>query len=138
MDWFAVKSFLQHHNSKASVLRCSAFFIVQLSHPYMTTGKTIALTSWTLVTKVMPLLFNILSRLVIVFLPRGKCLLISWLQNDLNYLFYSNFNSLFITQFKYYFSMNYFLTAFPNTIHFSAETSIIICAISLYFLPTKL
>ena len=74
-------SLLQHHGSKASVLQCSAFFIVQLSHPYMTTGKTIALTRWTFVGKVMSLLFNILSRLVITFLPRSKCLLISWLQS---------------------------------------------------------
>ena len=86
MDWFdllavqgTLKSLLQHHHSKASVLRCSAFFILQLSHPYMTTGKTIALTRWTFVGKVMSLLFNMLSRLVIAFLPRSKCLLISWL-----------------------------------------------------------
>ena len=73
-----LKSLLQHHSSKASILRHSAFFIVQLSHPYMTTGKTIALTRWTFVGKVMSLLFNMLSRLVITFLPRSKCLLISW------------------------------------------------------------
>jgi len=73
-----LKSLLQHHSSKASILR-SAFFTVQLSHPYMTTGKTIALTRWTFVDKVMSLLFNMLSRLVITFLPRSKCLLISWL-----------------------------------------------------------
>ena len=86
MDWldlFAVqgilKSLLQHHSSKASILRCSAFFMVQLLHPYMTSGKTIALTRWTFVGKVMSLLFNILSRLVITFLPRSKHLLISWL-----------------------------------------------------------
>ena len=76
-----LKSLLQHHSSKASILRCSAFFTVQLSHPYMTTGKTIALTRWTFVGKVMSLLFNMLSRLVITFLPRSKCLLISWLQS---------------------------------------------------------
>uniref|UniRef100_A0AC11CUC4 Uncharacterized protein n=2 Tax=Ovis aries TaxID=9940 RepID=A0AC11CUC4_SHEEP len=88
MDWldlFAVqgtlKSLLQHHSSKASVLRCSAFFLVQLSHPYMTTGKTVALTRWTFVDKVMSLLFNMLSRLVLSFLPRSKRLLISWLQS---------------------------------------------------------
>ena len=87
MDWldlFAVqgtlKSLLQHHRSKASILLCSAFFIVQLSHPYMTTGKTKALTRWTFLGKVMSLLFNMLSRLVIDFLPRSKRLLISWLQ----------------------------------------------------------
>ena len=76
-----VKSLLQHHSSKASSLRCSAFSIVQLSHPYMTTGKTIALTRLTFVDQVMSLLFNMLSRLVITFLPRSKCLLISWLQS---------------------------------------------------------
>uniref|UniRef100_A0AC11DKH1 Uncharacterized protein n=1 Tax=Ovis aries TaxID=9940 RepID=A0AC11DKH1_SHEEP len=88
MDWLdllavqgTLKSLLQHHTSKASVLRCSAFFTVQLSHPYMTTGKTIALTRRTLFGKVISLLLNILSRLVITFLPRSKCLLISWLQS---------------------------------------------------------
>ena len=74
-----LKSLLQHHSSKASILQCSTFFVVQLSHPYMTTGKTIALTRWTFVGKVMSLLFNMLSRLVIAFLPRSECLLISWL-----------------------------------------------------------
>ena len=88
MDWLnllavqgTLKSLFQHHNSKASVLRCSAFFIVQLAHPYMTTGKTIILTRWTFVDKVMSQLFNMLSRLVITFLPRSKCLFISWLQS---------------------------------------------------------
>ena len=76
-----LKSLLQHHRSKASILRCSTFFIVQLSHPYMTTGKTIDLTRQTFVDKVMSLLFNMLSRLIITFLPRSKCLLISWLQS---------------------------------------------------------
>ena len=76
-----LKSLLQHHSSKASILRRSAFFIVQLSHIYMTTGKTIALTRWTFVGKVLSLLFNMLSRLVITFLPRSKHLLISWLQS---------------------------------------------------------
>ena len=84
-DFLAVqetlKRLLEHHISKASILRCSAFFIVQLSHPHMATGKTIALTRWTFVGKVMSLLFNRLSRLVIAFLPRSKCLLISWLQS---------------------------------------------------------
>ena len=75
-----LKNFLQHHSSKASILWCSAFFIVQLSHPYITTGKTIALTRWTFVGKVMSLLFNMLSRLIIAFIPRSKSLLISWLQ----------------------------------------------------------
>ena len=88
MDWLdllavqrTLKSLLQHHSSKASILWCSAFFTVQLSHPYMTTGKSITLTRRTLVGKVMSLLFNMLSRLVITFLPRNKCLLISWLQS---------------------------------------------------------
>ena len=85
MDLLAVqgtlKSLLQHHSSKVSVLQCSAFFMVQLSYPYMTTGKTIALTRQTFVGKVMSLLLNMLSRLVITFLPRSKCLLISWLQS---------------------------------------------------------
>ena len=88
MDWFdllavqgTLKSLLQHHSSKAPILQRSAFFMVQLSHPYMITGKTIALTKWTFVGKVMSLLFNMLSRLIIAFLPRSKCLLISWLQS---------------------------------------------------------
>ena len=88
MDWLdllavqgTLKSLLQHHSSKASILWRSAFFTIQLSHPYMTTGKTIALTRWTFVGKVMSLLFNMLSRLVITFLPRSKHLLISWLQS---------------------------------------------------------
>ena len=76
-----LKSLLQHHSLKASILWCSAFFMVQLSHPYMTTGKIIALTRWTFVSKIMSLLFNSLSRFVIAFLPRSKCLLISWLQS---------------------------------------------------------
>ena len=76
-----LKSLLQHHTSKASILQCSAFFTVQLSHPYMTTGKTTALTRQTLVGKAMSLLLNMISRLVITFLPRSKCLLISWLQS---------------------------------------------------------
>ena len=88
MDWLdllavqgTLKSLLQHHSSKASIFWCSAFFTVQLSHPYMTTGKTIALTRWTFVGKVMSLLSNMLSRLVITFLQRNKRLLISWLQS---------------------------------------------------------
>ena len=76
-----LNSLLQHHRSKPSILQCSAFFIGQLSHPYLTTGKTIALTRWTFVGKVMSLLFNMLSRLIIAFLPRSKCLLISWIQS---------------------------------------------------------
>ena len=88
MDWLdlltvqgTLKSLLQHHSSKASILWCSAFFVVQLSHPYTTTGKTIALTRQSFVGKVMSLLFNMLSRLVIAFLLKNKCLLISWLQS---------------------------------------------------------
>ena len=88
MDWLdllsvqgTLKSLLQHHSSKASILQCSAFFMVQLPHPYMTTGKTIALTRWTFVSKVMSQLFNMLSTLVIAFLLRSKHLLISWLQS---------------------------------------------------------
>ena len=81
MQCKGLSSLLQHHSSKASILRDSAFFIVQLSHPHMTTGKTIALTRWTFVGKVMSLLLNILSRLVITFLPRSKRPLISWLQS---------------------------------------------------------
>ena len=76
-----LKNLFQHHSSKASILQCSAFFIVQISHPYMTTGKTIVLTRWTFVGKVMSLLLNMLSMLVIAFLPRSKHLLISWLQS---------------------------------------------------------
>ena len=88
MDWLdllavqgTLKSLLQHHSSKASISWCSAFFVVKLSHPYMTTGKSITLTRQTFIGKVMSLLLNMLSRLVITFLPRNKCLLISWLQS---------------------------------------------------------
>ena len=88
MDWLdllavqgTLKNLLQHHSSKASILQCSAFFMLQFSHPYTTTRKTIALTRWTFVSKVMRVLFNMLSRLVIAFLPRSKYLLISWLQS---------------------------------------------------------
>ena len=90
MDWLdllavqgILKSLLQHHSSKASILQCSAFFTIQLSHPYMTPGKAVALTRWTFVGKVMSLLFNMLSRLVITSLPRSKHLLISWLSHHL-------------------------------------------------------
>ena len=90
MDWLdllavqgTLKSLLQHHSTKASILQCSAFFIVQLSHSYMTAGKTIALTRWTFVDKAMSLLFNMPSRLVIAFLPKSKHLLISWLQSPI-------------------------------------------------------
>ena len=101
MDWLALlavhgtlKSFLQHHNSKASILQHSAFFLVQLSHPYMTTGKTITLTKWTFASKAMSLFFNMLSRLVITFLPRSKHLLISWLQSPSAVSLYFNLLSL--------------------------------------------
>ena len=96
MDWLdllavqgTLKSLLQHHSSKASIHLSSAFFIVQLSHPYMTTGKPIALTRWTFVSKVMSLFFNMLSRLVITILPRSRCLLISWLQSPSAVIFWS-------------------------------------------------
>ena len=96
MDWLDIlavqrtlKSLLQHHSSKASILQCSAFFMVQASHPYMTTGKTRALTRQTFVDKVMSLLFNMLSRLIITFLPRSKHLLISWLQSPSTHQLFS-------------------------------------------------
>ena len=99
MDWLdllavqgTLKNLLQHHSSKASILWCSAFFTVQLSHPYMTTGKTIALTRRTFVGKAMFLLLNMLSSLVITFLPRSRCLLISWLQSPSA----TNFNTFFL------------------------------------------
>ena len=99
----ALKSLIQHHNSKASILWCSAFFIVQLSHPYMTTGKTIALTRQTFVSKVMSLLFNTLSMFVKVFLPRSKRLLNSWLQSP----------SLVILENKICHCFHFFLFYFP-------------------------
>ena len=96
-DWFdslpvqgTLRSLLQHHSSKSSILWCSAFFMVQLSHPYMTTTKAISLTRWTFDSKVMSLLFNMLSRFVIAFLPRSKHLLISWLQADNSHSFFAN------------------------------------------------
>ena len=101
MDWLdllaiqgTLKSLLQHHSSKASILQCSAFFIVQLPHPYMTIGKTIALYRWNFVGKVISLLFNMLSRLVTTFLPRSKHLLISWLQSPSSVNFGAQENSL--------------------------------------------
>ena len=101
IDWFdlvavqgTLKSLLQHHSSKPSILQRSAFFTVQLSHPYMITGKTIALTIWTFVDKVMSLLFNILPRLVITFLPRSKHLLISWLQSQSAVIFGARKNKI--------------------------------------------
>ena len=97
VDWLdllavqgTLKSLLQHHSSKASILRCSAFFIVHLSHPHMTTGKTMALTRWTFIGKVMSLIFNMLSRLAITFLPKSKTLLISWLQSPSAVLGHNN------------------------------------------------
>ena len=105
MDWLdllavqgTLNSILQHHNSKASILQCSAFFIVQLPHPYMTTRKTVALTRQTFVGKVMSLLFNMLSRLVITFLPRTKHLLISWLQSPSAVILeFKNINSVIVS-----------------------------------------
>ena len=94
-----LKRFLQHHSSKASIFRHSAFFTVPLSHPYMTTGKTLALTRWTFVGKVMSLLFNLLSRLIITFLPRSKGLLTSWLQSHRGALFFhQSHSSMFLRQ----------------------------------------
>ena len=98
MDWLdllavqgTLKSLLQHHSSKASILWCSAFFMAQISHPYMITGKTIALTIWIFVGKVLSVLFNMLSRLVIAFLPRSRLLLISWLQSPSAVILEPNF-----------------------------------------------
>ena len=109
MDWLdllavqgTLKSLLQHHSSKASVLQCSAFFVVQLSHPYMTTGKTIVLTRWTFVDKVMSLLFNMLSSLVINFLPRSKHLLISHTRNSSHPLNQYQFLSWNLCKYKDY------------------------------------
>ena len=122
MDWLdllavqgTLKSLLQHHSSKASILQLSAFFIVvQLSHPYLNTGKTIALTWWTFVGKVMSLLFNMLSRLVINFLPRSKCLIISWLPlpsavilDKVHYFADPKINVIHISRFQY--SMNLYI-----------------------------
>ena len=102
MDWLdllvvlgTLKSLLQHHSSKASILQCSAFFIVQLSHPYITTGKTIALTKWTFVGKVISPLFNMLSRVGKTFLPKSKCLLISWLQSPSAVIFGAPQNKIY-------------------------------------------
>ena len=103
MDWLdllavqgTLKNFLQHHSSKTSVIWHSAFFIVQLSHPYITIGKTLALARWTFVSKVMSLFFNMLSKLVIAFLPRSKHLLISWLQSP-STVFFEHKKIMFIT-----------------------------------------
>ena len=100
-----LKSLLQHHSSNASILRCSAFFPIQLSHPYMTTGKTIALTRRTFVGKIMSLLFNMLSRLVITFLPRSKRLLISWLQSPYAMILEPEKLKSFLTLFPHLFAM---------------------------------
>ena len=139
MDWLdllallgTLKSLLQHHSSKASILQHSAFFIVQLSHPYMTTGKTIALTKWTFVGKVISLLFNILSRLVITFLPRSKQLLISWLQRWSHFikfvskLYYKIFLAIYLCEicsFQQYFKI--FFHFICNPILFTTLTLII-------------
>ena len=115
MDWLdllavqgTLKSLFQHQSSKASILLCSAFFIVQLSHPYMTTGKTIALTRWTFVGKGMSLLFNMLSKLVIIFLPRSKCLLISWLQSPFAVIFFTYIMRILKLQKMYWSSKTFF------------------------------
>ena len=113
MDWLdllaaqgTLKSLLQHNSSKASILRHSAFFIVQNSHPYLTTGKTIGLTRWTFVGKVISLLFNMLSRLVIAFLPRSKHLLISWLQSSSAVILeVKKSKSLIVSMFPYLYAM---------------------------------
>ena len=103
-----LKSLLRHHSSKASILQHSAFFMIQLSHPYMTTGKTIVLTTWTFVGKVMSLLFNMLSRLVIAFLPRSKYLLISWLQSQSAVLLEPpKIKSLTVSTFPHLFAMKW-------------------------------
>ena len=115
MDWLdlltvqgTLKSLLQHHSSKASILWSSAFFIVQLSHPYLTTGKTITLTRQTFVDKVMSLLFNILSRLIITFLPRGKHLLISWLQSPFTVILEAKkMKSVSVSTFSHLFAMKW-------------------------------
>jgi len=114
MDWLdlladqgTLKSLLQHHSSKSSILRHSAFFIVQLSHPYMTTGKTIALTRWTFISKVMSLLFNMLSRFVMAFLPRSKHPLISWLQSSSAMIFEPK--KIIYFRHSFYFLSLYFL-----------------------------
>ena len=114
MDWLDVlavqvtlKSLLQHHSSKASILWRSAFFIVQLSHPYMITGKNIALTRWTFIRKVMPLFFNMLSRFVMSFLPRSKRLLISWLQSSSAMIFQPK--KIIYFRHSFYFLSLYFL-----------------------------
>ena len=111
IDWFdflavqgTLKSLLQHHSSKTSILQHSAFFTVQLSHPYMTPAKIIALTRWTFVGKVISLLLNMLSRLVITFLPRSKCLLISWLQSPSAVILESQKWSLSLFRFPIYLS----------------------------------
>ena len=117
MDWLdllevqgTLKRLLQHHSSKASVLLHSAFFIAQLSHPYMTMGKTRALTGWTFVDKVMSLLFNMLSRLVITFLPRSKCLLISWLQSPSAVILEPRKT---VSHYFHWFSINHHFHCFP-------------------------
>ena len=138
MDWLdllavqgTLKSLLHHHSSKALFLRCSAFFIVQLSHPYMTTGETIALTRWTFVGKVISLIFNMLSRLVIAFLPRSKCLLISWLQSPSAVILESKKLSLSLFPlFPHLFAMKWWLKF--KLSHKAAETT---CSINNAFGP---
>ena len=130
MDLLAVqgtlKSLLQRHSWKASSLRCSAFFIVQLSHPYMTTGKTTALTRWTFVGKLTCVLFNMLSRLVMTFLPRSKCLLISWLQSPSAVINSIQLNRLYIIHFdKYWIFLFYIINhGYLNELVLSIDTEI--------------
>ena len=134
MDWLdllavqgTLKNLLQHHSSKISIIWCSAFFIVQLSLPYMTAGKTIALTRQTFVGKVMSLLFNMLSRLVITFLPRSKCLLISWLQSPSEVILEpKKIESATVTEDQARLPVLY--SSFPLAIYFTHEKSIYINA----------
>ena len=151
MDWLdlvvqgTLKSLLQHHSSKASILWCSAFFTVQLSHPYLTTGKTIALTRQTFVGKVMSLLFNMLSRLFITFLPRSKRLLISWLQSPssvileqkkkkFNLSLFPLFHSLFPLIYFYSVSLYWIMNGFKYVLYMISSMFTFICSDNRYFL----
>ena len=154
IDWLdflsvqgTLKSFLQHHSSKASILWCSAFFIVQLSHPYMTTGKTIAFTRWTFAGKIMSLLLNMLSTLVITFLPKNKHLLISWLQSpsavtlEPPQIFFVELKHFLNVEFKPAFSLSCF--TFIKRLSSSSSLSAIrivssVCLRLLLFLPAIL
>ena len=152
MDWLGLlavqgtlKSLIQHYSSKASVLRHSAFFMVQLSHAYMTTGKTLALTRQTFVGKVMSLLFNMLSRLVTGLLPRNKCLLISWLQSPSAMILEPKIiKSVSFHFFPFYLpwndgarchDLNFWILSFNPAFHSSLSPSSRDCLVSLHFLP---